>query len=52
MCGERDLGEAGGFEQRAKLSFQESAGNSAGPETDVLFGALRHRFADDDIGHL
>src|SRR5688572_17768275 len=38
-----DRAETGGLDQRAKLSFQESTGNSAGPQGDVGLAVLRHR---------
>jgi hypothetical protein len=49
---ERDIDEAGILDQGAKLSFQESAGNSAGPKGNILFGSVRHRLADDDVSNL
>jgi hypothetical protein len=50
--GERDVDEPGGLDERAKLSFQESTGYSAGPEGNVRFGILRDRLADHNIGDL
>jgi len=52
MRRERDSDEAGVLDEGAKLSFQESAGNSTGPEGDVLLGPLRDRLADDDVSNL
>jgi hypothetical protein len=52
MLRERDVDEAGILDEGAQLSFQESTGNSAGPERNVLFGPIRHRLADDDVGDL
>jgi hypothetical protein len=34
------------------LSFQESAGNSAGPEVDAFTRVLGHLSVDDDVGQL
>ena len=50
--GERDVGEPGGRDQGVKLSCQESTGNSAGPQSNVLFCPVRDRLADDDVGNL
>ena len=52
MGGKLDCRKAGCLEQAAQLSFQESAGNSAGPEGDVRFAILRHRRCDHDVGEL
>ena len=52
MRGEHEVHEAGRLDEGAKLSFQESTGNSAGPERNVLFGTIRDRLADDDVGDL
>ncbi len=43
MGGELDRDEPGSLNEGAELSFQESTGNSAGPEGDVRFRVLRHR---------
>jgi hypothetical protein len=40
-----DVDEAGILQRGAKLSFQESAGNSAGPQGDVLFRIVWRHFA-------
>src|SRR5688572_12771132 len=34
------------------LCFQQSTGNSPGPELDVVFGVLRYRLVDGDIAYL
>ena len=34
------------------LCFQQSAGNSAGPEVDVALALLAHRLLDRDVGEL
>ena len=50
--GEHEVHEAGRCDEGAKLSFQESTGNSAGPERNVLFCPVRDRLADDDVRNL
>ena len=35
-----------------ELCFQQSAGNSAGPEIDALLGIFGDRFLDHDVGDL
>src|SRR3989442_12445411 len=47
-----DILEARGQDGRFRLCFQQSTGNSASPEGDVLLGRLRDRSADDDVGDL
>lgn len=47
---ERD--EPCGRNSQLDLSLQESAGNSTGPECDVVLRALRNRLLDHDVADL
>src|SRR5690242_11741009 len=40
------LDKSSGSNCQRELSIQESTGNSTGPERDVFFRILRHRFLD------
>ncbi len=39
-------------DRRLELCFQQSAGDSPGPELDSLLGFLADRFVDENIGEL
>jgi len=39
LPGDLEIGETGSDDRRLQLCFQQSAGNSAGPEVDLLFAA-------------
>ena len=45
-------GETGGLEDADELCFQQSTGDSTGPEIDVSKGAVGQDLADDDVGDL
>ena len=47
-----DAGEAGVLQHPFPLCFQQSTGDSPGPEVDVVLRALRHFFVYDDVGYL
>jgi hypothetical protein len=47
-----EVDEAGGDYRECYLSLQESAGNSTGPERDVVLGVLRHRSLNEDVADL
>ena len=47
-----DVVETGKREYLAPLCFQQSAGDSAGPEVDVVFGVLRDLALDVDVADL
>ena len=47
-----EIREPGGGDRRLKLCFQQSTGNSTGPEVDVLFRPLRHLFGHKDVAEL
>jgi hypothetical protein len=49
MSRKLDRRKPGSLDRRAKLSFQESTGNSAGPEGNVGFGLIRNRVGHDDV---
>ena len=38
--------------RRLELCFQQSAGDSPGPEVDTLLGFLVHRLLHEDVGEL
>ena len=44
--------EAARFDHRLQLCFQQSAGDSPGPERDVLLGAFGHRSLHRDVADL
>jgi hypothetical protein len=44
--------ESGGCEDADELCFQQSAGDSTGPEVDVPKSAVWQNFANDDVGDL
>jgi len=48
----RDLEVAHLHQDARVLSFQESSGNSAGPEVDAGAGVLGDLGVDDDVGEL
>lgn len=50
--GDLDRGKPGGLDQAPELSFQESAGDSAGPERDIRLRIIRHGRRDHDVGNL
>jgi hypothetical protein len=47
-----DLLEAVSFESGCVLCFQQSTGNSAGPEVDIAFAFLAHGPLDGYVGDL
>jgi hypothetical protein len=49
---DRKVGETGGDDRRLKLCFQQSTGNSTGPEVYFLFRSLRHLPTDHDVADL
>jgi hypothetical protein len=46
---DRDIAEAGRSEDVGNLCFQQSAGDSTGPEIDIAKCALRKHLPDDDV---
>ena len=44
--------EAGRFDDRSELCFQQSARDSPRPEVDALLGLLAYGFLNEDIGDL
>ncbi len=44
--------ETGLLQHVPPLCFQQSTGDSAGPEIDVVFRILRHFLMNDDVGDL
>lgn len=46
------VGEAGLLEEYAPLCIQQSTGNSAAPERDVVLRILRHLFVHEDVADL
>ena len=50
----RDLepGEPNRVDQPGQLCFQQSTGDSTGPEVDLLFRGLRDRLLDEDVADL
>ena len=50
--GDRKIDEASGDDRRPELCFQQSAGNSASPEVDLVFGTLRHCPLDQNVAKL
>ena len=47
-----ELDETRGCNCERDLSFQESTGNSTGPQRDVFFRALWNRLLDQDVADL
>ena len=47
-----DVGESGGRQYLAPLCFEQSAGDSARPEFDIVPGILRDFLVDDDVRDL
>ena len=47
-----DVNETGGHDRGLQFCFQQSTGNSAGPQIDLLFRVLRHRLLHQDIPDL
>src|SRR5438128_1298337 len=47
-----EMNEPARDDGQRNLSFQESTGNSTGPERDVLLGALLYRLLDEDVADL
>ncbi len=47
-----DIREANVVQHPLPLCFQQSTGNSAGPEVDVIFRVLRDLFVDNDVRDL
>ena len=45
-------GETGGLEDADELCFQQSTGDSTGPEVDISESAVWKDFADDDVRDL
>ena len=45
-----DVGVAAGDQLSCVLSFQESSGDSAGPEVDAVAGVFGDGGVDDDVG--
>jgi hypothetical protein len=50
--GDLEPHKTGGHDRRLKLCFQQSTGNSTGPQVYVAFGALRHGFLHQDVTDL
>ena len=50
--GDCDVGEAGVRKRGDKLCFQQSAGDSSGPEIDILSRVFRELGSDHDVGDL
>ena len=50
----RDLegDETCAYDSQLELSFQESTGNSTGPEVDLLTSAFWHRMLDQNVADL
>ena len=44
--------ETGRFDYRLELCFQQSAGDSALPQIDILLGSVRHGFLHHDVADL
>ena len=47
-----DVNETGGHDRGLQFCFQQSTGNSAGPQFDLLFRVLWHRGTHQDIPDL
>ena len=52
FVGHDDIDKAGHGEELPPLCFQQSTGNSATPEVDVVLGVLGDFAVDEDIAHL
>jgi len=50
--GDCEIHKTGGFDRSFKLCFQQSTGNSTGPEVDLGFGILWHRCLHQNIANL
>ena len=50
--GDCHIAKSGRGEDLDELCFQQSAGNSTGPEIDIAERFVRQHFADDDVGDL
>src|SRR5262245_24160527 len=50
--GDGDFREAGRSKYVDHLCFQQSAGDSTGPQVDIAEAVLRQDFADDDVANL
>jgi hypothetical protein len=44
------LGESDMFQDPVPLCIQQSTGDSAGPEVDIVLGVLRDLLVHDDVG--
>ncbi len=47
-----DVNETSGHDRSLQFCFQQSTGNSVGPQIDLLFRVLRHRGTHQDIPDL
>jgi hypothetical protein len=47
-----EIDKTGGYDRSLELCFQQSTGNSARPQVDLTFSALRNRFLDQDVTDL
>ena len=52
LPGDGETGESGLFHNRFELCFQQAAGNSPGPQVDVVAHFVRDRFVHQDVGDL
>jgi hypothetical protein len=50
--GNLKVNKTGSQDRCLKLCFQQSAGNSTGPEVNVPFGAFRHFLLDENVADL
>ena len=47
-----EVREAGGFYKGLKLCFQQSAGDSTGPQVNIFLGFLGHGYIHQDVPYL
>jgi hypothetical protein len=52
LPGDLKIGETSSEDRRLQLCLQQSTGNSAGPEVDLLLRPLGNLPADEDVGDL
>jgi hypothetical protein len=50
--GDLEIDKTGGYHRYLELCVQQSAGDSALPQVDVLFSLFRHCFLNEDVAYL